>query len=184
LTRNTGDATVTRWHCAQVKPNADKIAIRNLERQNFTTFQPLERCTRVRSGKFVTHLRPFFPGYVFLSYPEAAAPWSLVKSTYGVARLVSFGGRPAPVPASIVAGLQAACGEDGAITLDYQLQPGARITVTSGPFTSFIGEIERLAPDQRVLVLIDFMGKQTRVKLPATDVRPTATSGHARVAAR
>lgn len=175
---------MTQWHLAQVKPNADNIAIRNLERQNFTTFQPLERRTRVRGGTFVTQLRPFFPGYVFLTYPEVAAPWSLVNSTYGVARLVTFGGRPAPVPAGIVAGLQAACGENGAITLDLHLQAGAAVTIASGPFASLIGEIERLTPDRRVLVLIDFMGKQTRVQLPAADVRPASAASHARAAAR
>lgn len=175
---------MTQWHLAQVKPNADKIAIRNLERQNFTTFQPLERHTRVRGGKFVTQLRPFFPGYVFLAYPEAAAPWSLVNSTYGVARLVTFGGRPAPVPAGIVAGLKAACDEDGTIILDDHFQTGDTVTIASGPFASFLGEIERLTPDRRVLVLIDFMGKQTRVKLPAADLRPSPAASQARAAAR
>lgn len=174
---------MTHWHLAQVKPNADKIAIRNLERQNFTTFQPLERRTRVRGGKFVTQLRPFFPGYVFIAYPEVAAPWSLVNSTYGVARLVTFGGRPAPVPAGIVAGLQAACGEDGTMTLDHQLRAGAAVTISSGPFASFVAEVERITPDRRVLVLIDFMGKQTRVKLPAADLCPATAASQARAAA-
>ncbi|MEE4317748.1 MAG: transcriptional activator RfaH [Erythrobacter sp.] len=175
---------MTQWHLAQVKPNADKIATRNLERQNFLTFQPLERRTQVRGGRFVTSLRPFFPGYIFLSCPEAAAPWSLVNSTYGVARLVSFGGKPAPVPEGIIAGLMAACGEDGTITVSHQLQPGDLVAVTSGPFASLVGKIVRLTPDQRALVLIDFMGKQTRVRLPATDLRPAAALSHARVAAQ
>lgn len=163
------------WFLAQVKPNADQIAKRNLERQNFRTFQPLERSTRVRGGQFIATLRPFFPGYLFLSYPEPIAPWSLVNSTYGVARLVSFGGKPAPVPGQIIADLQAACGEDGVLMIDHQFQAGTRVTIASGPLAAFVGEVERLTPDRRVLVLLDFMGQQTRVTLPAGDLRPADT---------
>jgi transcriptional antiterminator RfaH len=165
---------MSHWFLAQVKPNADQIARRNLERQRFMTFQPLERSTRVRGGKFTTHLRPFFPGYLFIAYPEAPAPWSLVNSTYGVARLVSFGGRPSPVPEQIIADLEAASGPDGVIARASELAQGTRVEVASGAFTNFIGEVERLTPNHRVLVLLDFMGKQTRVSLPALDLRPVA----------
>ncbi|MCZ8371076.1 MAG: hypothetical protein O9293_14140 [Porphyrobacter sp.] len=160
------------WFLAQLKPNADQIAKRNLERQNFQTFQPLERKARVRGGQFASTLRPFFPGYLFLSYPEPIAPWSLVNSTYGVARLVSFGGKPAPVPSQIIAGLQAACGADGVLIIDHEFQAGTKVAIAHGPLASFVGEVERLTPDRRVLVLLDFMGKQTRVALPASNLRP------------
>ncbi len=174
---------MTQWFLAQVKPNADAIARRNLERQQFRTFQPLEVRTRVKRGRFVSERRPFFPGYLFISYPDAAAPWSLINSTYGVARLVSFGGRPCPVPMNVIAELQAACGPDEVIALNEQLVPGAQVEIASGAFTSFIGEVERLTPDCRVLVLLDFMGKKTRVTLPAGDVRLASASSLAKVAA-
>jgi transcriptional antiterminator RfaH len=172
---------VLHWFLAQVRPNADQLARRNLERQHFTTFQPLERRTRVRGGKFTTVLSPFFPGYIFISYPESPAPWSLVNSTYGVTRLVSFAGKPAPVPAAIIAALQAACGSDGVVTRAHEFASGSRVEVASGAFSHFIGEVERLTPDHRVLVLIDFMGKQTRVNLPAGDLRPVAAPTSARL---
>jgi transcriptional antiterminator RfaH len=171
---------VPHWFLAQVKPNADQKARRNLERQHFTTFQPLERRTRVRGGKFTTVLSPFFPGYLFISFPESPAPWSLVNSTYGVTRLVSFAGKPAPVPAAIIAALQAACGPDGMVMRAHELAPGSRVEVASGAFSQFIGEVERLTPDHRVLVLLEFMGKQTRVNLPAVDLRPLAAVPHPR----
>lgn len=161
-----------QWYLAQVRPNADQIARRNLERQQFRTFQPLERRTGVRSGKFFTLHRPYFPGYLFISHGEAVAPWHLVNSTYGVARLITFGGKLAPVPEKVIAELEAACGADGVLAPSDGLQPGAQVEVASGAFTSFIGEIERLAPDCRVLVLLEFMGKRTRVNLPAASLRP------------
>jgi transcriptional antiterminator RfaH len=162
---------MSHWFLAQVKPNADAIARRNLERQHFATFQPLERRTRVKGGRFVSENRPFFPGYLFLSYPEAVAPWSLVNSTYGVSRLVSFAGKPAMVPDAVMAQLQGACDVDEVMAINHQFEPGTQVEIATGTFASFIGEIERLTPHCRVMVLLDFMGKKTRVNLPAANVR-------------
>lgn len=176
--------SMSHWFLAQVKPNADATARRNLERQRFEVFQPRERRTQIRAGRFIPKIRPFFPGYLFLSYPEAHAPWSLVNSTYGIARLVSFAGKPAQVPASVISELKAACGADEIVELDQPLEPGARVEVANGSFATFIGEVERLAPDHRVHVLLDFMGKQTRVTLRSVDVRLIEASCSAKVAAR
>lgn len=156
---------MTSWLLAQIKPNADAIAQRNLERQGFATFRPLERKTVVRGGKFATKTSPFFPGYLFVRYPTEHAPWSVINSTYGVVRLVKFGERPAQVPEGIIGELRDACDEDGVITLTSKLAAGTEVVLKSGPFTNFVGHIERLSPKERAFVLIDFMGAQSRVNV-------------------
>lgn len=174
---------MTHWFLAQVRPNADGLARRNLERQHFTTFQPLERRTRVKAGKFIVENRPYFPGYLFLSYPSAAAPWSLVNSTYGVSRLVSFAGKPAQVPEAVMVQLLAICDPNEVMAISQQLVPGTQVEIAAGAFANFMGEIERVTPNCRVMVLLDFMGKQTRVNLSASDVRisPGASSERAAI---
>ena len=52
----------TSWFLAQLKPNCANIADKNLKRQGFQTFLPMEEETRQRNGKFVTAMRPLFPG--------------------------------------------------------------------------------------------------------------------------
>jgi transcriptional antiterminator RfaH len=165
---------MSSWFLVQTKPNAEPMARRNLERQRFTTFQPLERRTRVRAGKFVVSSGPVFPGYLFASYPEAAAPWSVVNSTYGVARLVSFAGRPAEVPDAVIDDLRAACDGEGVLAFDQDLAEGAEVEIMSGSFSGLIGKILRLTPNDRALVLLNFIGRQTRVSLPKATVRRTA----------
>jgi len=166
------------WFLAQAKPNGDHIAKRNLERQGFHTFQPMERRTVAKGGRFHEQIRPFFTGYLFVSYPDAAAPWSLVNSTYGVSRLVKFGERPAPVPSSVIAELRAACDTDGLVTLMPAIVSGATVEIRMGAFSSFIGQVERLSPDNRALVLLDFLGKQTKVNVPTSHL--LAASGRAK----
>jgi len=159
------------WYLSQTRPNADEIAKRNLQRQGFQTFQPMEVRTIVRRGRLVQQIRPFFVGYLFVSYPNPSPPWSLVNSTYGVARLVKFGDKLVPVPDKVMADLFAACDENAIISVEQGLAIGDTVEVLRGPLASFVGELERLSPDERAVILLDIIGKQTRVTINKADLR-------------
>ena len=161
----------TRWYLAQLKPNGAKTAQRNLERQGFATFLPLEEETRARAGRFVTATRPLFPGYLFVSFDPARGLWRAVNSTQGVARLVSAGKAPAPVPMGLVDGLKRRCDTEGVLQPPAALEAGKRVAVTKGPFAAFLGEVETIEPDRRVWVLLDIMGGTTRVALDRGQLR-------------
>ena len=163
--RNTG------WFLAQIKPNCATIANRNLRRQGFETFLPMEEETRQRSGKFVTTKRPLFPGYIFVAFDANCGHWRSVNSTYGITKLVSFGKDPAQVPNELVSELKLRCDESGALLPPRSQPPGDQVTVTKGPFANFVAEVENIAPDQRVWVLMDVMGGQTRVAVGADQLR-------------
>lgn len=167
----TAEQNASQWYLAQLKPNCASLATRNLERQGFATFLPLERTTQRKGKRLVAVKRPYFPGYVFVGIDAASAPWRAIQSTHGVARLVRFGSAPAPVPSALVTELQDTCDDDGCITAQAALAQGDDVRIASGPFTDFIGRIERLAPDQRAWVLLDVMGQATRVSIPADDLR-------------
>ncbi|MEQ5789326.1 hypothetical protein J3454_15650 [Erythrobacter sp. NFXS35] len=167
---------MAEWFLAQVKPNSDLIAKRNLARQGFATFQPMEKRTIASGGKFREQIRPFFSGYLFVSYPETSAPWSLVNSTYGVSRLVRFGAKLAPVPRGVMTQLRAACDTDDIIALTDNFVAGATVEIMAGSFTGLIGEIGQLSPDRRAMVLLDFMGKQTKVSVPTSHLKAARAS--------
>ena len=42
---------------------------------------------------------------------------------------------------------------------------------TKGPFANFVAEVEKIAPDRRVWVLMEIMGAQTRVAVGADQLR-------------
>ena len=91
------------WYLVQVKPNGYRLAERNLARQGFTCFQPTVRATERRGAHFRPVSRPLFPGYFFVAFDPARAPWRKINSTAGVARLVSLGSVPQEVPWGLVA---------------------------------------------------------------------------------
>lgn len=159
------------WFLAQLKPNSVKIAERNLSRQGFQTFLPLEAQTRRSSGAFTTGLRPLFPGYIFVAFDVTKGLWKSVNSTSGITRLVSFGQTPAMVPDELVSKLRLRCDSDGRVLPPKHLTPGDQVALTTGPFASFVAEVEQIAPDQRVWVLLEIMGGKTRVAVEPEQLR-------------
>ena len=163
--------TPIQWVLAQLKPNCAAIAVRHLERQGLQTFLPLGRHTEARGGRFVTSTRPYFAGYLFVGVGRDSAPWQAIRSTQGISRLVSFGSQPAMVPTALVEQLMQGCDSDGVIAEGPAMSAGDDVRVVQGPFASFIGKVVDLKPDQRAWVLLDVMGKQTRVSMSRGDLR-------------
>lgn len=159
----------TEWFLAQLKPNGLRIAERNLRRQAFRTFVPLEQKTVRRNGKFAPVVKPLFPGYLFVSFDPGAGGWHAINSTQGVTRLVAFGTVPSPVPHNLIADLQSRCDDSGRLLPPGALSPGDSVKLRSGPFADFTATIERIDPDRRVWILLDLMGRATRLR-----VRPDA----------
>jgi transcriptional antiterminator RfaH len=160
------------WFLAQLKPNSFRIAERNLARQGFKTFCPMEKVEIRRRNKVSLTDRLLFPGYVLVALDIAAGQWRQVNGTAGVSRLVSFGGAPSEVPAGIVAQLQARCDAQGYLLPAQAFQVGEEVLLKYGPFASMIARIESIAPDRRIWVLMDIMGGTTRVGVSADQVRP------------
>jgi transcriptional antiterminator RfaH len=155
------------WFLAQLKPNSYRIAERNLQRQFFRTFLPMHEETSRRNGKFVSSMKPLFPGYLFVAIDTFAGDWHKINSTFGVTRLVSFANQPAPVPGSLVSALKRRCDDSGKLLPALGLRLGDSVKLTSGPFAEFMAEIERIEPDRRVWVLLDLMGRTTRLAIDA-----------------
>ena len=165
--------TKMHWLLAQVKPNSGPLAERNLNRQGFETFLPMERKTRRYKGQLKPVRIPYFPGYIFVRLESTSADWTAIRSTYGVSRLVAFGLQPAIVPPEIMNELLKCCGPDGFIENYVELEEGDKVQITHGPLTDFFAKIEKLAPDERAWLLIDIMGKETRTLLKVTDLERT-----------
>ena len=160
------------WFLAQLKPNAQKIALRNLTRQGFETFLPLIDQTTRRGSRFVTAQKPLFPGYIFVAFDTSQGGWRAINATMGVTRLVSFTNTPAEVPADLIEGLRARCGDDGLLLPEPELTPGDAVQITSGPFAQFVATVDKIDAEKRVWVLLDLMGRQTRLAVSPDALRP------------
>ncbi|MEB3421679.1 transcriptional activator RfaH [Salipiger marinus] len=160
-----------RWYILQLRPNCLGLALRNLARQSFEVFNPQHFVSVRRSDGFRQRKEQLFPGYLFVSLDPNSGAWRSVNSTRGVARLVSFGGRPTPVPLELMSGLFSRCNQDGELLPPEQLREGDLVRITSGPFADFTTTIETIDKDRRVWVLLDVLGRATRVKMRENELR-------------
>jgi transcriptional antiterminator RfaH len=163
------------WFVVQIKPNAEAIAKRNLLRQNLRIFAPFEEVTARKAGKLFQTCKPLFPGYLFVNFAKDAGRYGAVNSTYGVSRLVSFAeGRPAQIPASLISSLMKRCDTMGKLLPPTMIGPGEQVQIKKGPLVDLVGVVEQLAPNQRVWVLLDILGQDTRVAIKTADLRITS----------
>jgi transcriptional antiterminator RfaH len=81
------------WACAQTHPRQEEIALRNLRRQNYTSFFPFfllppQSCRNGNPGQYLA--KPAFPGYVFVELDDRLVDWSPINFTLGIRRLLTY----------------------------------------------------------------------------------------------
>jgi len=161
------------WYLIQTKPNAHRIAEKNLARQGCSVFLPLSEQTRRAAQRFRTKTQPLFPGYLFIGLSDAAPSWRSINATQGVSRAVSLDGQYRPVHEALIAGIKARCNSDGVFHAQNTLSAGDQVHIQKGPFASFLAEVESLTPDRRVWVLIDLLGQKSRILQHEDDLQRT-----------
>lgn len=160
------------WFAAQLKPNAIHIAQRNLDRQGFVHFAPRMMVSRRQSGRILRRADMVFPGYVFVQFDPDRPGWQAINATQGISRLVIGDPyRPRPVPPAFMQALLARCDGDGMLVPPADFDVGDRVELVDGPFATLVGRIAALDRDGRVRVMMDLLGRQTRVSATAAQLR-------------
>lgn len=166
------DAHYRPWYLAQLRPNSLAMALRNLSRQSVTYFSPTEARTERRGQQFVTRDAPAFPGYIFVQPDPHGGGIRAVNGTRGISKVVSFGTTPAIISDDLIDALRLRF-MSGAERATNIFSPGDHVQVLEGPFTEFIAQIDAVAPKDRVYLLINLMGRETRVVVDAKVLRRT-----------
>jgi transcriptional antiterminator RfaH len=166
-------AEAERWYVARTLPQRELHAARQLANQGFRIFVPRYRKNRRHARKVETVSVPLFPRYIFVVVDRTRDRWRCINGTFGVDRLLVYGGEPQPVPEGVAENLIQATDEDGNVRFDFRLREGQTVKVTAGPFAELVGELEGLDENGRVRVLLEIMGGKVRVALPRVLVAPT-----------
>jgi transcriptional antiterminator RfaH len=178
-------ALLVCWYLIHTKPGREEVAEFNLLRQSYQVYYPrLLRPTRHR-GNWIDQVASLFPRYLFLRLAPSQ-DLGPVRSTVGVTNIVRFGYAYAVVPGRIVEDLRTrADPETGLHRLQRYLQfaPGSNVRVVAGVFDGLEGVFQRESGDERVVLLLGLLGRDTRVEVPARFVVPQS-DGHRRLVAQ
>ncbi|MDG2379871.1 MAG: transcriptional activator RfaH, partial [Tateyamaria sp.] len=107
----------------------------------------------------------------FVSVSTELATWHTINNTIGVSRLVSFGSKPKPLPLQLVSGLMLRCDASGVLLPPIGFSEGDSVEMFAGLFANFIATVDAIDPEQRICVLMDFMGQKTRMQVSSDQLQ-------------
>ena len=160
------------WYAVYTRPHGEAAALDNLLRQGYCAYLPRYR-TRVRHARRLQSvLRPLFPRYLFAGIDRSSMPWRPILSTIGVTDVVRAGDEPHPVATDIVTTLQEQemAGAFDRLGRRDALRLGEFVRITAGAFQDMIGRLIELRDQDRVVVLLDLLGRTVRAQLEAEAV--------------
>ena len=159
-----------RWYVVQTKPQCEYLAARGLRGDGFEIFLPLVESPTPRAGR---QDGPLFPGYLFLRYDVDNQDWPSLRQMPGILGWVRLGGVVPAIPDEVVDLLVErveSINQGGGLWTRFKR--GQRVQVVAGRMEGLAEVIEEpRAPEDRVRVLLDFMGRQVPAQIPWLNLR-------------
>lgn len=164
--------TTTSWYAIQTKPRQESVACVNLERQGYTCYLPRITLEKLRRGKKVLVEEATFPSYLFIQLDATGEgkSWAPIRSTFGVNKLVSFGGQPAKLETQQVEQLQEH-EQTRSQSPTRLFNKGDKVVVLDGPFNGLEAVYQMDNAQQRCVVLLNLLSKQVPLKIDAKHIR-------------
>ena len=85
---------MNKWYVINTKANKEIIAMRKLKYQKYVVFCPVYASFTKHARKFRKIIKPFFPGYLFISMDIQRQSWMDINQTIGVKKILSDGCLP------------------------------------------------------------------------------------------
>lgn len=158
------------WYVVQTQPLKETVAHENLETQGYTSYLPMFLKTRRHARKTEMVKVPLFPRYLFVQFDIETQRWREINGTRGVVGLLMNNQMPAMLPEEVIHTLKAQESENGVLTdrvlALFSVKDSVR--VLDGPFAGHEGTIAGFTDQQRVEILLNFLGREIKVAMQST----------------
>jgi len=156
------------WYALQYKPAQGDRALAHLQNQDIACFYPKITVERLKTGKRTKKLEPLFPGYLFVNLEQTDPVWAKLRSTRGVLRIVGFANKPAAIGDDVIQHIKDSL---DSVAEQGGIKPGQAVQLNEGPFEGINAIFQAYDGEARAIVLINFMQKQQRVKVPVSAIK-------------
>ena len=157
------------WYAVWTRSRAEKSVADQLFRKRIEVFLPtVPRWSRWKDRKKKIDW-PLFPGYCFARFdPEGVLD---VLKCEGVARVITFDGRPAPIPHTEIEAIQRLVETELQFDPCPLLHEGDLVEVTHGPLKGVTGRLVHKGPKTKLVLAITMINRAVMVAFDAADVR-------------
>lgn len=164
------------WYAVYTHANMEKWARTNLWERDFDVYLPQYNKQRRHARKVDWVSAPLFPRYLFVHADLQAGERPRIITAPGVNHLVAFGSRSTPVSDDIIDEIRAREDTDGHINLvdPKALKPGDKVQLHAGALCDSVGLFQHMADKDRVVILLNLLGRTVKVKAPIKSVQRVA----------
>jgi transcription termination/antitermination protein NusG len=160
-----------QWYAVWTRSRHEQVVREQLERKDISAFLPtITRWSRWKDRKKKIDW-PLFPGYCFARFdPDDALR---ILKCAGVVNIVSFEGKPAPIPEHELESIRVLIGSDLQFDPCPLIREGMLVEVVHGPLRGVIGRLLRKDESKaRLMLSVDLIGQAVSVEVDAADVKP------------
>lgn len=172
------------WYVIQTYNGMEYAAKRNLEQRIISMnmqdyiFQVLipekSHVEKKKNGEERVVVEKTYPGYIFIDMIVTDDSWFIVRNTPMVTGFLGSSGggaKPVPLPNDEIIPILNDCGIK--FELDVKFKVGDTVEVVSGTFAGQQVIVDSIDTEsQKVVVLVDFFGRQTPQELRFDEVEP------------
>jgi transcriptional antiterminator RfaH len=165
-----------RWYVVSTHARAEHKAAWHLANQGFNAYLP-QYLKRRRHARRVDMVRaPLFPRYLFVELDLERDRWRAVSSTIGVSHVISGGETPLAVPDGVIDDIRLREDTTGMVPVarEARFRKGDKIQIVGGAMIDHVGLFECPSDQDRVVLLLDLLGRQVRVRVPLESVAACA----------
>lgn len=129
---------------------------------------PTQTTIEIKDGKEREVETKLFPGYVLVKMILTDDTWYIVRNTRGVTGFIGSATKPIPLTDAEVEKLGV-----GTLATSVGYEVGDSIQVTDGPLAGFIGIVESIDSEKRLVNLkVSMFGRETPAELGFAQVKP------------
>jgi len=157
-----------QWYAVYTSARHEKKISEQFGQRSIEQFLPLYETVRRRKDRRVRLQLPLFPSYVFVRI--ALLDQLQVLKIPGVVRLVSFNGKPIPLPETEILALQRGL-ESGLRAEPYPyVAPGRRVRIKAGPLCGLMGKLVRRKENYRIVISVESISRSILCEVSLEDV--------------
>jgi transcriptional antiterminator RfaH len=158
------------WFCLRSQPRHEHIAARHLSQmEDVEVFNPRIQYARPTRHGAIWMTESLFPNYLFARFNWETG-LNKVHYAPGISGIVHFGNKWPTIPDAAIEELKISLGRKE-IHIISEVAPGDTVEIAGGTFHSLKALVTQVVPGKdRVVVLMDFLGRQTSVELGLNSV--------------
>jgi transcription termination/antitermination protein NusG len=169
-----GEYQQPNWYAVCTVSRHEKVVARQMNGSGLDHFLPLYRSVRRWKDRRKELELPLFPGYIFVRIPLRDR--LQVQKLTGVLQIVSFNGKPAPLPESEIEVLRNGLARNAWLEPHPYLKVGRRVRVRSGPMAGVDGILVRRKDKCRIVLSVELIRQAVALEVDSDDVEPVMSA--------